>query len=283
MEKVEGESTQVGLEGLYPLAHYHSPIPDREYAYYAAGVGLHRTDIPGVDFRDQEHLELGMKFGSYEGEFQEMMATASRFELPNDWFSYGDSFALFSFLKTFPVGRVLEVGSGYSSALMLDAADYLDLDLSLTFVDPYPERLRSLLGPHDRLRCEILDCQVESLPLDRFLELGANDLLFIDSSHVVKTGNDVLYLYLEVLPRLAKGVFVHIHDIFYPFEYPQLWLQQGRFWTEAYLLRAVLQDSPRYRIVWFSDFAARCLGAELKNVMPTWARNSGGSIYLEVC
>ena len=81
------------------------------------------------------------------------------------------------------------------------------------------------------------------------MTLEANDILFIDSSHVLKVGSDVHHLFAEVLPALKPGVYTHFHDIFFPFEYPYAWIQEGRYWTEAYALRAFLQFNTTFEIV----------------------------------
>lgn len=268
--------------GIYPVGHYYSPVPVRADAVFAAGTALHRLETPGVDLQGEAQLELAREYAQLDQDFADFVSTSGRFSLPNDWFSYGDAFALYAFMATRRPGHIVEVGSGYSSALMLDARDRLALSTDLTFIEPESARLKELVSPEDLGFVSFLEQRVQDVSLDPFLDLDPGDLLFIDSSHVVKTGSDVLHLYLEVLPRLAKGVFVHIHDIFFPFEYPQAWLEEGRFWNEAYFLRSLLQDSPRYRIRWFNDYLRRVHGAEVAQLLPTWSMNPGGSIYLEI-
>jgi hypothetical protein len=99
---------------------------------------------------------------------------------------------------------------------------------------------------------------VQEVPLDLFTELGAGDILFIDSSHVAKAGSDVCWLLLHVLPRLRPGVVVHLHDVFWPFEYPAAWLGEHRDWTEDYLLHAFLSGNVGWEILWFSSWLWRC-------------------------
>lgn len=268
--------------GLFPPGHFNSPIPRREEAVAVAVEEKKRRITPGIDFRLNEQLDCARGRTMLEEPFAEMLRVGRRFELPNDFFSYGDSFSLFATMLERKPSSVVEVGSGYSSALMLDAAEFLCLDTRFTFVEPYPERLHAFLGRTDPSRVQVITDRVQDQHPEMFQELGTDDLLFIDSSHVVKTGSDVLFLLCEVLPRLSTGVVVHLHDIFYPFEYPFSWLAEGRFWNEAYFLRAILQDSPRYRIVWFNDQLRWEAGEEMRQLLPTWAKNPGGSIYLEV-
>jgi hypothetical protein len=116
--------------------------------------------------------------------------------------------------------------------------------------------------------------------LDPFLALERNDILFIDSSHVVKIGSDVNFLLGEVLPRLRPGVYVHVHDIFYPFEYPEAWIAEGRVWGEAYALKAFLTFNATFEIVLFNTYLERFHREIFEREMPLCLRNEGGSIWL---
>ena len=93
---------------------------------------------------------------------------------------------------------------------------------------------------------------LQSVGVEVFEELGRGDILFIDSTHVSKLGSDVNYLFFEILPRLRSGVRVHIHDVFFPFEYPPKWIAKGIAWNENYLLRGFLQYNDKFRIVLFN-------------------------------
>jgi hypothetical protein len=121
---------------------------------------------------------------------------------------------------------------------------------------------------------------VQDVEPEVFAALEAGDVLFVDSTHVVKAGSDVNHLILEVLPRLAEGVWIHLHDIFYPFEYPPAWVREGRAWQEAYLLRAFLTFNPRFAIRWFQDFLWQHHGEAMRR-LPGVAVNPGGNIWLE--
>lgn len=151
--------------------------------------------------------------------------------------------------------RVVEVGSGHSTALMLDVVDEALPETRLTSIEPYPARLRSRLRDGDSARLEIIEKPVQDVPITLFEErLGAGDLLFIDSTHVSKAASDVNYLFLDVLPRLPVGALVHIHDIFWPFEYPQSWLDDGRYWNENYLLHAFLLHNHEWEVLLLSSW-----------------------------
>nr|WP_259372700.1 class I SAM-dependent methyltransferase [Schlegelella koreensis] len=177
--------------------------------------------------------------------------------------------------------RIIEVGSGHSSAAMLDVDDrFLGSSTEFDFIDPYPERLLGLLRSEDRERCTVHAKPVQDVPLELFDKLEANDILFIDSSHVAKIGSDVVHLLTYVLPRLKRGVLVHVHDIFWPFEYPKMWLMQGRAWNENYMLKAFLQFNDRFRIVFFSSYLAIHHADAIRRHMPRFEKNPAGGIWL---
>ena len=163
---------------------------------------------------------------------------------------------------------------------MLDTRERLPAPLELTFIEPYPARLRSLLRPADADTTRVLEQRVQDVPVDVFQCLRAGDILFIDSSHVSRVGSDVNYLFFEILPVLEPGVIVHVHDVLWPFEYPRTWVLEGRAWNEAYLLRAFLQYNSTFEVMLFNAWigqAARDLAAEL---MPEFLVNPGGSFWM---
>ena len=175
--------------------------------------------------------------------------------------------------------RYLEVGSGYTTALALDTNErYLDGAMTVTAIEPHPELLRGVLRADDRV--EVLSEPVQSVPVERFCALGPGDVLFLDCSHVLKTGSDVQHLYTNVLPVLAAGVHVHVHDVFWPFEYLRHWVEAGRAWNEAYLLHAFLLFNDAFDIVLWNHYLAAehrdVIAAELPQMLAT----PGGAIWL---
>ena len=117
--------------------------------------------------------------------------------------------------------------------------------------------------------------------MERFTSLGAADVLFIDSSHVAKVGSDVVLLVTSVLPRLRKGVVIHFHDIFWPFEYPEDWIRGGRAWNEDYILKAFLQFNNSFRVLFFNSYIAAHHGAAAERQLPLFMKNPGGGIWIE--
>jgi predicted O-methyltransferase YrrM len=184
-------------------------------------------------------------------------------------------------LRLFRPRRVVEVGSGFSSALMLDVDDlYLEQQTSLTFIEPYPDRLDSLLTAEDKARVRIIRQPIQNTSMDVFSDLASGDFLFIDSSHISKVGSDVNFLIFEVLPQLPVGTFVHFHDIFWPFEYPAEWIGQGTAWNESYLLHAFLMFNSNFEIVLWVPFCARSWSELIKERMPNYMIDTGAAIWI---
>jgi predicted O-methyltransferase YrrM len=177
--------------------------------------------------------------------------------------------------------RVIEVGSGLSSALMLDIADRSSEEIDFVFIEPFAGRLKSLLRSEDLERRELIEKRVQDVPVERFETLRGNDVLFIDSSHVTKIGSDVNYLLFEVIPRLQPGVVVHFHDVFWPFEYPLRWIENGHAWNEAYLLRAFLQYNKTFAVLLFNNLIGTVCADFLAARMPLVLTDRGGSLWLQ--
>jgi Methyltransferase domain len=271
---------------IVPPGHFYSPIPDlTDIRARAAQIfDQDRGRLPGIDPRAAEQLALLEPFAAFYAEqpFAADPHDGLRYGFVNEFFSYGDGLALYCMLRHLQPGRVVEVGSGWSSALMLDVNErFLDGKAHMTFIEPYPERLHSLLRPEDASRATVLAQPLHAVPDEVFGDLRPGDLLFIDSTHVSRIGSDVNRLFLEVVPGLPDGVNVHVHDIFWPFEYPSKWIYRGNAWNEAYLLRALLIEHARLRITWFNSYL-NCRHAEaVTAAMPLWAANPGGSIWLQ--
>lgn len=169
--------------------------------------------------------------------------------------------------------------------MMLDTDErHLGSATEFTFIEPYPDRLHRLLRDSDRSRgrIRIVEETVQAVPDRVFSELEAGDILFIDSSHVVSTGGDVNRLLLELVPALPAGVRVHVHDIFWPFDYPEVWLEEGRFWSETYLLHALLIGNRALSVDVFTSYLFWTQHDEVARRAPAWdAIGSGGvSIWL---
>ena len=279
-----------------PPGHFYSPIPSLdEVRQHAAQIfDSARTNLGAVDLHPARQAQLLEEFAGLckDIPFPDDPGDGFRYHFKNEYFSYADGVTLFCMLRHTSPKRVIEVGSGYSSALMLDTNDrFLGRSVNFTFIEPHPERLESLIWDSDRARTTILRHSVQSTPISVFQALEAGDILFIDSSHVSKTGSDVNFVVFEILPVLAQGVLVHFHDIFHPFEYPEDWITEGVAWNEAYLLHAFLQYNQAFAIEFFVSYVMRHLHDRVAKIMPLALRSEktkislyndapGGSIWL---
>jgi predicted O-methyltransferase YrrM len=180
--------------------------------------------------------------------------------------------------------RIVEIGSGFSTACMLDSLDHFGLKQTrITCIEPFSARLRSVLRPGDEARVEIIERPVQGMALETFARLEANDILFIDSTHVLKTGSDVHYELFHILPVLKTGVLVHFHDCRYPFEYPAEFIFERNYsWNEAYALRAFLMYNAKFRVFFYNSLFARRFRDLAAAACPAFLRNPGSSIWLKV-
>jgi len=265
-----------------PPGHFCSPIPSVEDIERA--ITTAPASYSGIDLREDQQLALLEKISRYYPEipFPAEKNERFRFAFHNPSYSWGDAIILFCMIRELRPRRILEIGSGHTSALILDTNErYFDGGIECTFIEPFPELLRSLLKPADLLSAKIIDCQLQDVDLALFTRLQAGDILFIDSSHVAKAGSDVLTLFANILPQLHVGTFIHFHDVFDRFEYPTDWLMEGRGWNEQYFLRAFLQYNSSFRIKLFTPHMIVRYGAWFREHMPNCFRNTGGHMWIE--
>jgi predicted O-methyltransferase YrrM len=269
---------------LYKPGHFYSTIPN-EHDYENDLVVLlnkQSVDLPGIDLNlsgQTEFLEKALQYYS-EAPFPETQTDGSNYYYKNIYFVSPDAISLYLVLRSFKPKRVIEVGCGFSSAVIIDTNQkFFNGQIECTFIDPYPDRLRWFLKESNS-KSTILEKKVQEVPWEVFSQLEAGDLLLIDSSHVSKIGSDVNYLFFNILPRLKKGVVVHVHDVIYPFEYPIAWVLEKRFWNEAYLLRSFLTNNDSFQILLFNSFMTVHHSKWLKENMPRLGNAEGGSIYM---
>jgi len=266
-----------------PPGHFYSPIPDVEAIIKRRDKIFNTRDrCEGIDMNIDGQLDFLKSCKDYYDDipFPEQKQSDSRFYLENNMFGYADSISLYLMIRSYKPSRIVEVGSGYSSAVMLDTCEYVaELNnTKLTFIEPYPERLNSLISDKDIVNLH--ECMVQDTPREIFTDLEANDVLFIDSSHVSKAGSDVNYLFFEILPILKPGVIIHIHDIGINFQYPFKWIEEGRAWNESYLLRAFLMNNKSYEIVLFNAQLYNRKLSYFQNYMPLYTKGPGGSFWM---
>ncbi len=260
--------------------HFYQPIPDTQ--------ALPKTlwnrpgELVGIDMNDSLQLDLlRMHFPKFRDEYEQFptkpTGEAGRFYLRKRPFGGTDALVAYCIIRHFQPRLIIEVGSGYSSLLIAEAAAKINA-CSLICVEPFPCDFLSKGFPCLKA---LLAKKVEEIELDFFSQLEAGDILFIDSSHTVKIGGDVNYLFLEVLPRLKPGVIVHVHDIFLPFEYRRDWvMDEFRFWTEQYLLQAFLTFNSEFEVLMANSYLSYYHKEDLKATFPSLPSLGGGSFWM---
>lgn len=268
-------------KGAYRNGHYYSPVPDINEVRLNEARIFNNHEVADIRLSTDNQIEFLKSFlpvyKTYP--FSKNRQEPYRYYYDNSFFNITDSLSLYFILNRYKPENIIEVGSGFSSALMLDTCEYrLQYKPKFTFIDPYADRLKSLLKPGDQTNCEIIETPVQRVNIEIFRQLKDGDLLFIDSSHVSKVGSDLNFLLFQVLPILSRGVIIHFHDICYPFEYPKEWILDGIYWNEAYLLRAFLMNNDAYEILLFNHFITQECRQWLMEHMPSFT--SGGSLYI---
>jgi hypothetical protein len=272
------------LRRFVPPGHYYSPIPsDRDIDEFAARHS--RPDsLPGVTLDDTQQIALLGELTAFYPSlpFDDQPRPGLRYRYINPSYSYSDAIFLHTMLRRLKPKRLIEIGSGYSSAVTLDTNEqFLSGTVACTFIEPFPDLLFSLLKPGDRQNVTIVPKRLQEVDITLFDELRARDVLFVDSTHVSKVNSDVNRIVFEILPRLADGVFIHIHDVFSGFEYPIDWLREGRAWNEQYLLRAFLQFNADFKIRLLGNYLVQRYPDWFREHMPLCLKNPGGALWLE--
>jgi hypothetical protein len=246
--------------------HYYEPLPD--FRSITAEQLNRRRQFPSIDFRWDHQLNLLHKLAGYRDEVKEI--DSSYFD--NDYFNGFDAAVYYSLIRHLRPKRIVEIGSGYSTRIA-DQAIGRNGDGRLTCIEPFAgERLNGL-----RLKVDLIQKRVEEIDVDFFSCLEGNDILFIDSSHTVKFGSDVCYEFLEVIPTLRSGVRVHVHDIFFPHDYPAEWLLKRRLaLNEQYLLEAFLSFNREFEVALANRWLTLDHAAAVKEL---WPRESSSSSF----
>jgi predicted O-methyltransferase YrrM len=277
---------ETGLRDFTPRGHPHSPLPAIEPSARHADAAMRRDPFAGLDgirlnADGQKQMLARMGELAHEFDWPGSPAPGRRFYTDQPWLNLADGFALYAMLRTARPRRVVEVGSGFSSALMLDARERGSIgDVELVFIEPDPQRLRRLLREQDEKSVELIAAPIQDVPAQVFASLSAGDVLFVDSSHVSRAGSDVNRIVFEILPRLAAGVWVHFHDVFWPFEYPSEWIRRGLAWNEAYLLRSFLMFNDEFEIAFWAPYAAAIDPERVRSRLARFQLHAGQSIWI---
>lgn len=235
-----------GLEVRLTDGAAHIAEQERLQAFEARGGldGPAYALSPGMEEFDLS--ELLADFARYGDQVELLMngkAQGSGYQLDNGYFDSPDAEALYLMIRRAKPRRVIEVGCGNSTRITRQAIIDGGLDTTLTAIDPWPRA--DIADVVD----DFIQAPLESVSPEVFSDLGAGDVLFIDSSHQVRMSNDVAHLFCRIIPALASGVVIHVHDVFLPYEYPKRFFYDCPSWAEQYMLHALLQGGG-YETLW---------------------------------
>ena len=276
---------KIEQQGFFNAGHYYSPIPHREdIKKFKNKNDGSKPQLPDISLNRENQKKILNDYIKYYKDlpFPENKKENFRYFYNNDYFEYSDAIFLFSFLLKNKPKKIIEIGSGFSSAVILDTIEnFFPKRPDVIFIEPNPGRLNNLIFEKDRNNFKLINKKLQETSIDIFSQLKAGDLLFIDSSHVIKYGSDLQTLFFNILPFLPEGVFVHFHDIFYPFEYPYEWLKKGIYWNEIYFLRAFLSYNYNWEIYFFNTYVSNEFEDIISKNMPQCLQNKGGSLYIQ--
>jgi len=270
---------------LFPAGHFYSPIVDAtDIQNRANNVWQPHDTMQGIDMKVEQQLALLNDLKPYLSTvnypISKPIGNDRTYFYNNDQYPALDAEFLYAAIQYFKPASIIEVGSGFSSLVIADVnMRFFKNKITFTCIEPYP---RQFLRDGVNGVTTLLVNKVEDIEATFFDCLNENDILFIDSSHVSKTGSDVNYLFFDILPRLKPGVVVHIHDIFLPDEYPKQWvINEGRNWNEQYLLRAFLQYNSDWEVLWAAHFMGTRYVKEVQKIFIDYQKcGPGGSFWI---
>lgn len=281
------------IKEAFPPGHFYSVIPDIENE-----VLNWEPKYLGIDYDDNNHIEVLDELNNYLTKFDkefgiegnvENLKSQYKYSLNNSAFALLDGRMLHYYLQKDKPKHYVEVGSGSSTLLALNTKEMFNLDLEIVCIEPYPSPHLIKLAELGKIK--LIRDKVQNVDLSWFKNLSPNDIVFIDSSHVVKVNSDVLYEFRDILPVLKSGIRIHFHDIFLPYEYPVDWLRKGRFWNEQYFLYTFLQYNSKFKIDFCCQYARYKFSDKLYKIQQNTYEHlvkkrplpiAGGSIWLKV-
>lgn len=270
-----------------PVGDFYSPIVDpAEAARYfqlleSAGTP---ASLPGIALDREAMKQMWMTLlpAMRSAPFRELPGNGFRYGFTNEAYEWGDGLVLHAMIRHYRPRKIIEIGSGWSTVCIADTIKHsLNGECELTCIEPYPDLARSLLVSLATEQIQILETPVQQVPLSSFI-LAPNDILFIDSTHVLRTGSDVCRELCEILPSLTPGVIVHLHDMFWPFEYPRKWVvDENRSWNELYAVRLMLTHSRDWKILMFNDYMSKLERPFIEQTCSDFLKIPCGGLWLE--
>tara|TARA_B110000858_G_scaffold195367_1_gene251610 strand:- start:279 stop:1145 length:867 start_codon:yes stop_codon:yes gene_type:complete len=232
--------------GIFPIvSHYYDPLFSQKDISRPLSS---KRNLKAINWNIEEQIQYLKKL-KFSHEFTEFLDQDNKFYFGNGSYESGDAEYLYNIIRDIKPKKVIEIGSGFSSliiqcALKKNSSEHSNYKSKQICIEPFEVPWLEKTG------IEVLRKRVELIDISIFEQLDEGDVLFIDSSHIIRPQGDVLFEYLEILPSLKKGVIVHIHDIFTPRDYPEEWVfDQVKLWNEQYLLEAFLSNNDTWEII----------------------------------
>ena len=252
----------------FQVNDYYSPLNDVGFLHENRDLWKNRPSPSTIHWNVNEQLIIAGKVGDYVDELKDVPQDHQPDKLEYCWnnpmWNNTDALVQYGLLRHFKPKRLVEIGCGWSSLLMKRALDRNQTECHVTQIEPYPNPALLELFPKD---WQLHRTPLQRAPVEIFESLQAGDICFYDGSHCSKAASDVNWFFFEVLPRLAPGVIIHIHDIFLPDDYPDLWIfERGQTWNEQYLLQAFLMNNNDYKILIANAFLFKTNGKELEKL-----------------
>lgn len=235
--------------GVFPIRNdYYEPLFDNRLLRHPLS---NNRDLTGIDWNVEQQLSVLDRF-QFENELKDVPLSKKNdltFYLNNVRFEAGDAEYWYSLIRLIKPAKIFEIGSGHSTLMAIKAIEKNEQE------NPAYQCKHICIEPYEmpwleKTSATVIRKKIEDLDKSFFAELDENDILFIDSSHVIRPQGDVLFEYLELLPSLRKGVIVHVHDIFSPKDYPDEWVRKEvKFWNEQYIIEAFLTSNSGWKII----------------------------------
>lgn len=226
--------------------HYYEPLPD--FSNLTKDRVLKRRVSTAIEWNLEKQLNWLKKLKQYSSEIKAIKDN-QEFDFFNNFYLELDAALYYALIREIKPQRIIEIGCGYSTqiaSLSLARNQQEGHQGKIICIEPYPQPQLT----EAKIDVQLIQEQVENIDLQIFEQLIAGDILFIDSTHTVKFGSDVCREILEILPVIASGVWIHFHDIFFPYDYPLQWLiEERRAWNEQYMLEAFLAYNPDFEVV----------------------------------
>jgi hypothetical protein len=268
--------------GVFPiLNHYYEPLFDSRQLRYPLDQD---RELPGIDWNTDEQLSL-LKSFCYNEELKDVPLKRSdelTFYINNGAFESGDAEYLYNLIRLKKPSRIFEIGSGHSTLMAIKAIkknqeETPDYKCKHLCVEPYEMPWLEKTG------VTVIRQKVEEIDKAMFFELDKDDILFIDSSHIIRPQGDVLFEFLELIPSLKTGVIVHVHDIFSPRDYvKEFVIDKVRFWNEQYLLEAFLTNNRDWNVIGALNYLHHNYYQNLKATCPFLTPDrTPGSFYIQ--